>query len=124
MKLEPTPPEVLINEPGGQHGRENQARANAGGRDIHFPDGNATIARLLVRSLVPDVIAGSTQEDVVTARANYARLGRDGSPVAIRLNSTAGNVQHAGDPPSAEAVVVADGNGGRTMRRRGAPRRA
>jgi spermidine dehydrogenase len=119
MKLEPTPPEVLINEPGGQHGRENQARANAGGRDIHFPDGNATIARLLVRSLVPDAIAGSTQEDVVTARANYARLDRDGSPVRIRLNSTAVNVQHAGDPASAKDVLVTYVKGGRTMRVRG-----
>ena len=68
MNLEATPPEVLIHEAGGAHGRENQARANAAGRAIHFPDGNATIARLLVRSLVPDAVAGTTQEDVVSAR--------------------------------------------------------
>ncbi|HYM23681.1 MAG TPA: NAD(P)-binding protein, partial [Vicinamibacterales bacterium] len=120
MKLEPTPPEVLINEPGGQHGRENQARANAAGRAIHFPDGNATIARLLVRSLVADSVPGSTQEDVVTARANYARLDRDGSPVRIRLNSMAVNVQHAGDPASARDVLVTYVKGGRTLRVRGA----
>ena len=53
MNLEPTPPDVLVNEPGGAHGRENQERASAAGRSIHFPDGNATIARLLVRSLIP-----------------------------------------------------------------------
>ena len=106
MNLEPTPPEVLINEPGGQHGRENQARANAGGRAIHFPDGNATIARLLVRSLVPKAIAGSTQEDIVTARADYAQLDRAGSPVRIRLNSIAVNVQHAGESRSAKEVLV------------------
>jgi spermidine dehydrogenase len=51
MNLEPTPPDVLINEPGGAHGRENQQRANAAGRAIHFPDGNATIARLLELTL-------------------------------------------------------------------------
>ena len=54
LKLEPTPREVLYYEPGGSHGRENQGRANEGGRSVHFPDGNATIARLLVRSLLPD----------------------------------------------------------------------
>lgn len=119
MNLEPTPPEVLINEPGGQHGRENQARANAAGRAIHFPDGNATIARLLVRSLIPDAVPGSTQEDVVTARANYARLDRDGSAVRVRLNSMAVNVQHAGDPASAGDVLVTYVKGGKTLRVRG-----
>src|SRR6185369_13705324 len=83
MKLEPTPPEVLIGEPGGAHGRENQARASAAGRAIHFPDGNATIARLLVRSLIPDAVPGHTQEDVVTSRVNYALLDRPGNPARI-----------------------------------------
>ncbi len=87
MHLEPTPPEVLVGEPGGQHGRENQQRANAGGRDIHFPDGNATITRLLVRSLIPDVASGHTQEDIVTARFNYAQL--DQPSHATRSGSTA-----------------------------------
>ena len=120
MKLEPTPPDVLINEPGGQHGRENQARANTAGRAIHFPDGNATIARLLVRSLVPDALPGSTQEDVVTARADYSHLDRDGSPVRIRLNSVAVNVQHGGDPATARDVLVTYVKGGKTLRVRGA----
>jgi len=116
MHLEPTPPDVLINEPGGQHGRENQARANAAGRDVHFPDGNATIARLLMRALVPAAVPGSTQEDVVTARADYAQLDREGAPVRVRLNSIAVNVQHAGDPASAAEVVVTYVKSGRTVR--------
>jgi len=119
MHLEPTPPEVLVNEPGGQHGRENQARANAAGRAIHFPDGNATIARLLVRSLVPGTIPGATQEDIVTARANYARLDDPASPIRVRLNSIAVNVQHAGDAASAREVLVTYVKGGRTLRVRG-----
>ncbi|HXY23065.1 MAG TPA: FAD-dependent oxidoreductase, partial [Candidatus Acidoferrum sp.] len=41
---------------------------------FHFPDGNATIARLLVRSLIPAAIPGHTMEDVVTARADYSKL--------------------------------------------------
>ena len=59
-----------------------------GSKTLHFPDGNATIARLLVRSLVPTAVPGGTAEDVVTARVAYDRLDRAGSPVRLRLNST------------------------------------
>ena len=38
----------------------------------HFPDGNASIARLLVRRLIPDVAPGNTMEDIVTAPFDYA----------------------------------------------------
>ncbi len=41
---------------------------------FHFPDGNATIARLLVRKLIPNSIPGNTMEDIVTAKANYSML--------------------------------------------------
>ena len=39
-----------------------------GSATLHFPDGNATIARLLLRKLIPDAIPGHTAEDIVTAR--------------------------------------------------------
>jgi spermidine dehydrogenase len=120
LKLEPTPREVLYYEPGGQHGRENQARAAEGGRSIHFPDGNATIARLLVRSLLPDVVPGTTQEDVVTARVDYGRLDRDGSRVRIRLSSPVVNVAHGGDASTARDVAVTYVNGDRTRTVHGA----
>ncbi len=55
----------------------------------HFPDGNASIARLLARKLVPGAAPGSTMEDVVTARFDYGRLDLDGAPTRIRLGSTA-----------------------------------
>ena len=119
MGLEPTPPDVLIGEPGGAHGRENQARADAGGRAIHFPDGNATIARLLVRSLVPDAVPGRSQEDVVTARVDYSRLDRPGSAARIRLDSTVVNVAHVGAADAAEAVDVTYVRGGSAHRVRG-----
>src|SRR5262249_4358800 len=63
---------------------------------FHFPDGNASIARLLVRSLIPDSIPGHTMEDIVTARVDYSRLNREGGAVRIRLNSTVMNVKHTG----------------------------
>src|SRR5467141_2087447 len=55
---------------------------------FHFPDGNASIARLLVRSLIPGALPGSTMEDVVTAQADYSRLDEDSAPARLRLSST------------------------------------
>jgi spermidine dehydrogenase len=58
-----------------------------------FPDGNSSIARLLVRSLVPasfpDMAADADPHSVVTARLDYSALDRPASPVRLRLNSTA-----------------------------------
>ena len=55
---------------------------------FHFPDGNASIARLLVRSLIPGAVPGHTMDDVVTARADYSKLDQSSSAVRVRLNST------------------------------------
>jgi spermidine dehydrogenase len=63
----------------------------------HFPDGNASIARLLVRSLIPAVARGRTMDDVVLARFDYAKLDVRNAPVRIRLDSTCVNVRNAGD---------------------------
>ena len=78
----------------------------------HFPDGNASVARLLVRALIPDAIAGSTMDDVVTARADYSRLDRQTSPVRVRLNSTAVRARHVGPLDSAGEVEVEFVRGG------------
>jgi len=83
---------------------------------FHFPDGNASIARMLVRSLVPGSAPGSTMEDIVTARMNYAKLDDDGAKVRIRLNSTAVHVKHVGDPRSAKEVEVTYVRGGQARR--------
>jgi spermidine dehydrogenase len=73
---------------------------------FHFPDGNASIARLLVRQLIPQAIPGHSSSDVVLAKANYAKLDDSNSPVRIRLNSTAVRVKHIGDSASANEVEV------------------
>lgn len=73
---------------------------------FHFPDGNASIARLLVRSLVPEAVPGHSAEDVVTARVDYSRLDRRGAPVRVRLNSLVLRAQHVGDPARAREVEV------------------
>ncbi len=80
---------------------------------FHFPDGNASVARLLVRRLVPGAAPGHTMEDIVTARVDYARLDLPGSSTRIRLNSTAIRVRHVGDPSNAREVEVTYVRGGR-----------
>jgi spermidine dehydrogenase len=77
--------------------------------EYHFPDGNATIARLLVRSLVPGALPGHTAEDSVTANVDYSRLDRSDSPVHIRLGSTCLRARHAGDPARSKEVEVVYG---------------
>ena len=87
-----------------------------GGSDtFHFPDGNASIARLLVRALVPGAIPGRDARDVVTARADYARLDRPANAVRIRLSSTVLAARHVGDPRSAGEVRVTYARGGRAF---------
>jgi len=61
---------------------------------FHFPDGNATIARLLVRNMIPEVAAGDNMEDVVPARFDYGKLDLDNSSVRVRLNSTVVRARH------------------------------
>jgi spermidine dehydrogenase len=80
---------------------------------FHFPDGNASIVRLLVRQLIPEAIPGNSWSDVVLAKANYAKLDASGSPVRIRLNSTAVRVKHLGDAANAKEVEVAYARGGK-----------
>ena len=63
----------------------------------HFPDGNASLARLLVRSLIPAVAPGNGMEDVVLAPFDYAQLDRHEHPVRVRLDSTCLDVRNTGD---------------------------
>jgi len=109
LKLDPTPEGVMSELPGVQHGRQKEG----GGAAVHFPDGNATVARLLVRWLIPEAVPGKTMEDVGAARVNYALLDRPDQSTRIRLNSTVLNVRHDGDPARASEVVVSYNRGGK-----------
>ncbi len=73
---------------------------------FHFPDGNATIARLLVRKLIPSAIPGSSAADIVLAKADYSKLDQASSNTRIRLNSTVVKVKHNGDPASSKEVEI------------------
>jgi len=113
MGLEPSPQGLLADLPGGHHGRQI---GPGGGPTVHFPDGNATIARLLIRWLIPEAVPGKTMEDVGAARVDYAALDRTGQPARVRLNSTVVHVRHDGDPSRARAVVTSYVRGGTTYR--------
>lgn len=73
----------------------------------HFPDGNASLARLLVRSLIPSVASGTTMEDIVTARFDYARLDEPRTSTRLRLASTV--VQAANREQAVDVGFVRDG---------------
>jgi spermidine dehydrogenase len=82
----------------------------------HFPDGNASIARLLVRAMIPRVAPGSTMDDIVGARFDYSRLDEPDSRVRLRLSSTAVRVEHDGPRQSADRVAITYVRGGRADR--------
>jgi spermidine dehydrogenase len=96
----------LDKKPGPGQNFDSMENEEARKYYFHFPDGNATLARLLVRRLVPNAIPGSTLDDVVTARADYAKLDAAGAPVRIRLSRSVMRVRHMGDPGSAQRVEV------------------
>jgi spermidine dehydrogenase len=85
----------------------------------HFPDGNASVARLLVRKLIPGSAPGNTMEDIVLAKMNYALLDQEDAPVRIRLNSTVVNARNEGDPAAARQVSVTYVRGGQARVARG-----
>ncbi|MGA8152346.1 MAG: FAD/NAD(P)-binding protein [Terriglobales bacterium] len=89
---------------------------------FHFPDGNASIARMLVRSLIPSSAPGNTPEDMVTAKVDYSQLDKSGSAVRIRLSSTAVQVRNLGSPASAKEVELIYGRDKKayTVRAKGA----
>jgi spermidine dehydrogenase len=72
----------------------------------HFPDGNATIARLLVKKMIPDVGKGDNAEQIILSKFKYDELDKSSNIVRIRLNSTVVNVVHGGDPKSSNEVFV------------------
>jgi spermidine dehydrogenase len=67
---------------------------DAGGDVAMFPDGNASIARLLVRALVPAVARGADASNLALARFDYSKLDEAGAPVRLRLKSTVINAEN------------------------------
>jgi spermidine dehydrogenase len=92
--------------------RKAAAAANEG-VEYHFPEGNATVARLLVRKLIPEALPGRTMEDSILAVADYSRLDRAGNRTRIRLNSTVVHALNQSSPAHGASVTVSYMRGGR-----------
>ena len=70
-----------------------------------FPDGNASVARLLVQKLIPAVAPDMQgREDVVITRFNYSALDRETNTTRLRLNSTAVGVRNNGNQVEVDYV--------------------
>lgn len=82
----------------------------------HFPDGNASIARMLVKRMIPKVGSGEEPEEIVMSRFDYDELDKPGNNVRLRLNSTVVNAAHEGDPDRASRVSVQYMNGNQAYR--------
>jgi len=93
--------------------------AQGGSDTFHFPDGNASIARLLVRSLIPAVLPGKDATDVVTARADYSQLDKPGGAVRIRLSSLAVKAANIGKGADSTGVEVTYARNGKLHAARG-----
>lgn len=72
-----------------------------------FPGGNTTIARYILKALLPEAIAGSkTFAEISGAPFDFAAFDRPNSNVRIRVSATAVAVRHAGSPANASHVDV------------------
>ena len=61
----------------------------SGGESLYFPDGNASIPRLLVKKLIPAVTPGEANfNNISTSHFDYNMLDRPDHSVRLRLNST------------------------------------
>jgi len=82
-------------------------RDQASGTDQMFPGGNTTIARLMVKSLIPAAIGGPQSVEGVTRNTvNFSALDTSQTHTRIRLSSTAVVVQHDGEPSKANSVTI------------------
>jgi len=101
---------LRMEMPGTAHLNVGELPDTSHGEDepyiFHFPDGNAGVARAIVRALIPAAVPGTTMEDLVTARVDYAALDQADADVRIRLNSTAVDVRHASDGRHVDVTYV------------------
>ena len=74
---------------------------------FHFPEGLGAVARLLVRSLIPEALPARSMADAELVRVRYARLDDPAAPVRLRLSSTVVRVRNNNeDPAAADEVEV------------------
>lgn len=60
-----------------------------------WPDGNASLARLQVASLIPEVAPGTAADNVAIAEFDYTALDKPGAKLRLRLNATVIGAQNS-----------------------------
>ena len=94
---------------------DEEGNDEAGG-NFYYPDGNASIARMLVRKLIPGAATGNTMADIVAARFDYSTLDRASNATRIRLSSTVVDLRHRnGDLDADVDVTYVSDNEARTV---------
>ncbi len=101
LGFEEEEPEVEEGSGGGQGGSSG----------FRFPDGNATVARLLVRRLIPGSANGTTMQDIVPAALDYGTLDRSNNQTRIRLSSIVISMGHINGNNSRNVEVTYLNNG-------------
>lgn len=99
--------------------RSEEWRQHSYREDFHFPDGNASIARMLVRKMIPAVAPGDSMHDIVSAKFDYSQLDTADAPVRLRLNSTAVHARHLGSVDNAKQIEITYVQDGAARRVRG-----
>jgi spermidine dehydrogenase len=103
--------------PGGtdRMGATPKGYSTTGGSDtFHFPDGNASIARLLVRNLIPGALPGRDAHDVVLAKCDYSKLDGAQNQVRLRLNALVVRARNVKD--GVEIAYTRASGGAKVMR--------
>jgi spermidine dehydrogenase len=85
--------------PGAGPGMNHDAMPGESSYYLQFPDGNATIARLLIRGLIPAAVPAD-------GRLDYARLDRAEQRNRVRLESTVVRVRQVADAAPGRDVEV------------------
>ena len=84
-----------------------------------FPGGNALIARLMTKALIPSSISGAADiESVARGSVNFSTLDLPASPARLRLNATVVSIRHEGDPAKSDSLSVAYAKDGNVFRLR------
>jgi spermidine dehydrogenase len=94
-------------------GLKFEERFSEGSYTLHFPDGNAGVARLIVSRLNPAVVGGQVPDmnTIVQTKFDYSKLDLPESSIRIRLSSPVVRVMHDGNPETASTVRIAYLNG-------------
>ena len=72
-----------------------------------FPGGNTTIARLIVKTLIPAAFSGDATPDGVTRNSvNFSALDLLDSDARLRLGATVLRIAHEGDPARADSLQI------------------